>query len=322
MSLPPPPGTERPPVLTLSNGIEVRTFAPPADFDPLTADDDTLLRNGFPARPPEGPHLDRFIQVLTRLKGRLHYIQPTLQVNADRFHGPLRRAAETQAGTETSHNWSGGVVYAPRGQSFSWVQGDWTVPSVGAPTAGPTYYCSSWIGLDGDRGSGDVCQAGVECDVSRTGTTPAPSTYPWFEWYPASEVAITNFPVNYGDSLTALVCAGPGAGATYAHLYFTNHTNGAYTSFSFQAPGQTKLVGNDAEWIVEAPLDGEVQTEMADYGQVAFSMCQAYLGSTGPTVNSGTGNNINMIDSNNQPVSNGSLTGPTGVQCDYVGPVP
>jgi len=321
MLLSPPPDAARPTVLTLSNGIEVRTFAPPPDFDPLTADNDTLLRNGFPARPPEGPHLDRFTQVLTQLKGRLNYIQPTLRVNADRFHGPLRRAAQTQEGTETTHNWSGGVVYAPGGQSFSWVQADWIIPSVSAPTVGQTYYCSSWIGMDGD-GSKDVCQAGVECDVSRTSTTADAATYPWFEWFPDPEVAITNFPVNYGDSITALVCAGPGAGANKAAVYFTNLTTGAYTSVVFTAPAPTTLVGNAAEWIVEAPeLDG-VQTEMADYDTVTFSTCQAYLGNNGPTVNAGTGNNINMIDANNQPVSNGSLIGPTGVQCQYVGPVP
>ena len=32
------------------------------------------------------------------------------------------------------------------------------------------YYCASWIGLDGD-GSGDVFQAGVECEVYRSGSS-------------------------------------------------------------------------------------------------------------------------------------------------------
>jgi hypothetical protein len=79
---------------------------------------------------------------------------------------------------------------------------------------------------------------------------------------------IAHRPIAARASFTALVCAGPGAGATKAAVYFTNLTTGAYTSVFFAAPAPTTLVGNDAEWIVEAPeLDG-VQTEMADYDEV------------------------------------------------------
>jgi hypothetical protein len=320
MSPSPPPDAVRPAVLTLSHGIEVRTFAPPADFDPLTADDDTLLRNGFPARPPEGPHLDRFTQVLKRLRGRLNYVQPTLQVNPDRFHGPRRPPTHTQAGTDTSPNWSGGVVFAPAHRSFSWVQGDWTIPNVDAPIENQWCYSASWIGIDGYR-SKDVCQAGIECEAYRTGTTVVRKIYPWLEWYPASEIQITNFSVSSGDFITALVCAGPGAGATAAAIYFSNRTTGNFTSLNFTAPAGKSLVGNCAEWIVEDPTVNGQQGVMADYGQVSFSMCQAYVGSTESTVDAGTGDNINMVF-NNTTVSTGSLVGATGVLCQYVGTPP
>jgi hypothetical protein len=322
MSLSPPPDAARPTVLTLSNGIKVRTFAPPADFDPLTADDDTLLRNGFPARPAEGPQLDRFTQVLKQLSGRLHYIQPTLQVNADRFHGPRRGLGQAQAGTDTSTSWSGGVVFAPRGQSFSWVQGDWTIPNVAAPTENQWYYSASWIGIDG-YGGRDVCQAGIACEAYRTSSgTVARNMFPWLEWAPAAEVQITNFPVDYGDFITAIVCAGPAPDATNAAVYFTNRTTGAYTSLNFTAPAGTFLEGNCAEWIVEAPLVDGQQSAMADYGQVSFTSCQAYLGATRTTVDAGTGTSINMVDSNNTTVSAGTLVGATGVLCQYVGTLP
>src|SRR5262252_590153 len=55
---------------------------------------------------------------------------------------------------------------APSGTSFRWVQGDWVVPDVDAPTENQWYYSANWIGIDGD-GSGDVCQMGVECEVFR-----------------------------------------------------------------------------------------------------------------------------------------------------------
>jgi hypothetical protein len=324
MSPQPPPDAARPTVLTLSNGIEVRTFAPPADFDPLTADDDTLLRNGFPPRPAEGAHLGRYTQVVDRLRGKFNYVQPTLRVNTDRFHGPRQRPEQAQAGTETSTNWSGGVVFAPAGQSFSWVQGDWVIPNVDAPTENQWYYCASWIGIDGD-GSGDVCQAGVECEVYRTGTSVTRIIYPWWEWFPNPEVQITNFPVSPGDLITALLCAGPGAGATNATIFFSNRTTGDSTSIGFTAPAGKSLVGNSAEWIVEAPtVDGQ-QSALADYGQVFFNVCDAFLGTIaagGSTVGGGTGDNMNMVDSNNTVVSDGILVTPTIIECQYVGTLP
>src|SRR5579862_3627402 len=143
----------------LDSGIEVTTFArAPRDFDPLLASNAELVRHGFPAKPDEEEHVQRFNKVLSQLKHKFHYIEPTFRVNHDRVHGPRQAPA---AGTETSTNWSGAVVFAPAGASFRWVQGDWVVPDVDAPTQNRWYYCANWVGIDGD-GSGDVCQAGVE----------------------------------------------------------------------------------------------------------------------------------------------------------------
>lgn len=303
-----------PTTLTLSSGIHVTTFRPPSTFDPLTAENSELQKFGFPPRPAEGPHLARYQHVINRLKGKFNYVVPTLRVNTDRFHGPRQRTAA--AGTETSTNWSGGVVYAPSGQSFGWIQGDWVIPDVDAPTENEWYYCANWIGIDGD-GSGDVCQAGVECDVYRSGSAVTRNIYPWWEWFPLPEVQLTNFPVNPGDLVTALLC---GSGATTATIYFTNRTTGVSTSLGFNAPQGTTLTGNSAEWVVEAPSVGGQQSAMADYGQVFFSVCEA--SATGGTINGGTGNNMNMTDSGGNVVSAGTLTTPTIIQCEYVGALP
>jgi hypothetical protein len=148
---------ELPPMkkLTLDGDIKVFTFAPPANFNPFTASAAELEKSGFPPIPDDPQHRARYEQVFNQIKNKLHYIEPTFRVNADRQHGPRHRAggghaaaAEVGAGTETSGNWSGGVVYAPAGQSFKWVEGDWIVPDVGAPTQGKWYYCASWIGID------------------------------------------------------------------------------------------------------------------------------------------------------------------------------
>ena len=69
-------------------------------------------------------------------------------------------------------------------------------------------------------------------------------------------------------------------------------------------------MGNSAEWIVEAPTVGGAQSAMADYGEVFFSVCEAFAASRrrlfqGTTVNGGTGDNINMNDSAGHEVSAG-----------------
>jgi hypothetical protein len=305
----------------MPSGLKVKTFRPPDGFDPLTADNDDLQRYGFPPRPDDPRQQARYETVLKRLKGKLNYIEPTLRRNTEMFHGPRRRISDA---VETSTNWSGGVVFAPSGQSFSWLQGDWVIPDVDAPTENQWYYCANWIGLDGD-GSGDVCQAGIECEVYRSGTSITRNIYPWWEWFPESEVMISNLTVSPGDMVTLVLCAGPGAGSTNATAYFTNRTTGDATSVGFTAPGQTTLVGNCAEWVVEAPTVGGQQSAMADYGEVFFSVCEAFLGTVGgggSTVDGGTGDSINMDDSAGNEVSAGNLITPTVIQCEYVGALP
>jgi len=152
--------------ITLEGGIKIRTFRPPRNFDPLTARAADVVAHGFPERPEDAHHLDRYRRVLGQLKDKFHYIEPTFRINTEKRHGPRQRLPA--AGTETSSNWSGAVVFAPAGQSFKWIEGDWVVPNVDPPTQNQWYYCSNWIGIDGD-GSGDVCQAGFECDVFRSG---------------------------------------------------------------------------------------------------------------------------------------------------------
>jgi Peptidase A4 family len=91
-------------------------------------------------------------------------------------------------------------------------------------------------------------------------------------------------------------------------------------SFVFNAPPNVKLVGNCAEWIVEAPTVASAQSAIADYGEVFFSVCEAYL-TNGTTVNGGTQDNINLM-AGGKVVSQGNLITPTVVQCLYSGAAP
>jgi len=299
--------------IKLEDGSEVTTQAPAPNFNPLTASAAELVANGYPAISDEPHHRERFARLYGKLKHRLHYVEPKFKVNADRKHGPRH---PVRAGTQTSGNWSGGVITAPAGQTFKTVQGDWVVPDVAAPTKGQAYYCATWVGIDGD-GSPDVFQAGVETEVAATG---AKTIYPWWEWYPTAEVQITNLPFSTGDMVTMVITSTQGAGSTKGTVNFINHTTGASTNVTLTAPTGTKLAGNCAEWIAEAPTVGGSQSAVADFGQVFFTVCEAVTAS-GTTVNGGTGDNINMT-SGTKVVSDGVLVTPTIVECLYVGVVP
>jgi Peptidase A4 family len=299
-------------IINLDNNVKITTFNPPSSFDPLTASAADLARFGFPDRPSDPRLLQRYQSVFKRLQGKFQYIQPTFRIDPTKTTRP--NAGARTGGTETYDNWSGGVVYAPSGQSFKWVQGEWVVPNVYAPTQNQWYYCANWIGLDGD-GSGDVCQAGMICSVYQSGSSITRNIYPWHEWYPSSWVEITNLAISPGDMVSMLICTPQGAGSTTATVYFSNTTSGLSTSYAITAPGTTKLAGNSAEWIVETPYVNGVLTQMPDYGEVFFSTCEAYL-TNGTVVNGGTGNNINLAQGG-KTVSTGALVTPTIIQCQY-----
>ena len=148
-------------IVNLEKDIKIRTFSPRRGFDPLTASAKDLEEAGFPPRPTDRALLARYERFFNRTKGKFQYIEPTFRVDPTKSTHPQPGSTTGAGGTESSNNWSGGVVYAPSGQSFTWVEGELVVPNVYPTAQNQWQYCASWIGLDGD-GSGDVCQAGIE----------------------------------------------------------------------------------------------------------------------------------------------------------------
>lgn len=304
--------------LTLECGIRAGIFRlPPPGFDPFTASPADVRAYGLPAVPDNPRHRARYRRVFNQLDRKLRFVEPAFQVNADRFHSPPNRAASDA--TQTSSGWSGAVVRLPTGQSFRWIEGDFIVPNVDAPSDG-SFYSAVWIGIDGDPGI-QVMQAGVGCDVSRSGSLLKSNIYAWWEWFPNPEVGIKNLPVSPGDLITIVLCSTEGQGSTEGTVFIANRTVGMGTSAALMAPDNLTLLGRSAEWIVEAPNVGGTQAKLADYGEVFFSECDAVT-NAGAIVPSGSGDNINMVDGTLSLISIGELVAQTVVRCEYVGAFP
>jgi hypothetical protein len=192
----------------------------------------------------------------------------------------------------TSTNWSGAVITAASGQSFSSVSAEWVVPTVSQVPGQTTTDASEWVGLDGYK-SNDVCQAGIQQTVqtSAKGKTTI-TTYAWDEWYPAGSNQIAGFQVNPGDTVKITVDT-LGAGSSKASFIFQDVTTGKTVDASLTAPKGTTLVGNSAEAVVETPefISGNKVSQplLADFVStpVTFQDFSAlYSGGTGASLSS------------------------------------
>jgi peptidase A4-like protein len=304
-------------VQKLPKGGTIRRFSlPPDGFKPLEAEDRELRVYGFPRRPTENPELLKRWQ--TAYDRKLRFIRPVFRrIDWKRRRIPGKAGLKKAHGVEQSNIWSGAVVHV-RDKTVRWVASEWTVPNAYPPPDGGAplvwYSASTWIGIDGD-GSPDVLQAGCDSDVMSFFGFTWRQLMPWWEWFPEDTHWISNFPVSQGDTMSCVICVDPGS-TTAAEIYMLNSTNGAHTSFAVTASNGTSLVGNCAEWIVEAlEIDTSVP-ELASYGSVYFDGCVA--GASDQTLlQAGDGNTINMIDANGKVISRAEIEDPQLVRCFY-----
>jgi hypothetical protein len=154
-----------------------------------------------------------------------------------------------------STNWSGAVITAASGQSFSTVSAEWMVPTVAQlPIKGiTTSDVAEWIGIDGYQ-SNDVCQAGVLEIVKTSGGHTTITCKAFDEWYPAAAniIPASSFHVKPGNTIEVKVETS-GAGATNATFIFDDLTTHKTYDASLTAPTGTHLQGNCAEFVVETP---------------------------------------------------------------------
>jgi len=212
----------------------------------------------------------------------------------------------------TSGNWSGYAVPLETSgvtDTFSDVQGAWTVPTVTGVTGNTSAaYSSSWVGLDGYT-DGTVEQIGTE----QNWTGHAQQNYVWFEMYPSGAYEIEGFPVNPGDSISAQVqylgqsavqVGRRGRGQSEEESVFQLTIVNTTKEVSFTVPTSYTTTASaaraSAEWVMEAPSSNQI-LPLADFGTGNFSDCEAASVRSGgklAPINSWTPDPLTMIDPN------------------------
>jgi hypothetical protein len=265
---------------------------PPDGFRLLRATPDELHMYGLPHRPDPNLSPDAaraWMHVMRRVK---RFVMPELRTRRDIVHQPFRRLRRIQkqgsrAVIHGGSGWSGTVITdAP---PYTAVWGIWTIPQVQVPPNPPNgvdnFFCATWVGLGG-FGINNLLQAGTEQDVS-IGAEPQYSA--WTEWVPGISTTL-DWPVEAGQSIAAFV-GDLGDGSGRGLVIMANLETGDMTTpiivpiptidfFGNPIPaGSITLPSGSAEWIVERPAfainEQVVLTELADYGEVNFTMAGA-----------------------------------------------
>ncbi len=284
--------------------LGVRLFEPaPEDFDPLKASADELRVYGYPPRPdakiPANLH-EFWEQMVSRSNS---IIEPQFTVLRGRGDKPIRYGPPAPPRLPASTGWAGSTQYPALGDGVVFVMGRWTVPHILAVGPDLKSICACWVGIDGGFGgpnprSPSILQAGTT-QFSLFGTLQSwpwlsysiYESFVWFEWYPASPWEVENLKVSPGDTMECWIVV---ESRTQALIYLRNVTTRVGTSWHQTAPvvdgpnGSVQLyvVGNSAEWVLEAPVDQDVY--LGQFGDVYFDYCGAVT-RNGAVLTGGTG---------------------------------
>ncbi len=293
----------------------VKTYPlPPDGFDPRTAQPRELRRYGLPQRPDAAIHPELAARWDKIFSHKLTYIVPIFQAIEELLPGiEPRGPLGPELVTVTHPFWSGCVVHTTPGQTFNWVQGEWTVPDVQPPINGQgNWYSFAWIGIDG---TADVTQIGTVQYVSADANGKlSKGCYAVYEWWPQNWTVINNFPVSFGDTVIGLICL---QSPTDAYVNLVNLTMGFRTGFDITPPAGTVSAENQIEWVFEHPGVGSESPQLPKFGEIYFD---AAMGGHGLDylANAGTDTVINMVQ-NNVTVATTTVETPTLIKIAYTG---
>jgi len=205
-----------------------------------------------------------------------------------------------------SNNWSGYGING--GDTYSVVQGTWTVPSVSyqSYSGSPDVEASStWIGIGGQDSDETLIQIGTMQAAAPNGDA---EYFAWYEVLPDSEVPISRkqYPVKPGDTITATIeCTA--ACAPYAlSTWVLTLTNAGRWPQPYTMTLQYASSLTSVEWIMEGPCIKDCGSSspgfayMPNYGSTTFSAIS--VNNTAPRL-SRAPNGIVMKDPNGNAMS-------------------
>jgi hypothetical protein len=168
---------------------------------------------------------------------------------------PNGSVTDASAISDTTENWAG---YVSTGGTYTTVSGSWTVPSVVAG-AGPVAADATWIGIGGDTSS-DLIQVGTQNVVEDGQVTPGS----FYEQLPNTSQAVPNLSVSAGDTITASIKE---VATGEWSISIEDITNGeSYTNTVAYSSSESS-----AEWVEEAPSDGNAIVPLDQFGTVTFT---------------------------------------------------
>jgi hypothetical protein len=266
--------------------------APPAGFDPRTAQPSELIRAGFPWKRPDARSNPVGLALWDRVIAREWRREETVPtVGRRRHHRPFGRISD---GPDINSNWAGAVLST---DACTTVVGAWQIPQISQPPEAAVYdegfegwEMSIWIGLGGflPNDSINLLQVGVSRQLLTNGQW---GCFPWYEWWIAGNSAgpgvhkytykSVDLPltVNPGDSVLCIAgyVLDSNGQPVGGHIYMGNETTGLYAAPAvLPVPSGADLSGGSVEWIVEAPDGGEwgtsggSQSSLPAFTPVAF----------------------------------------------------
>jgi len=176
-------------------------------------------------------------------------------------------------GAMESPNWAGYILAKfQTGQKYKAITATWTVPDV--VFQGVDAFSAEWVGIGGFcKNAKCNQQKDVDKTLIQLGTaqeafgTSDLQYFAWYEMLPNPPIT-TPLAVSPGDVITAsLTCEGKCKGKASWTLSFTNET----TSDTFTKTVKYKSPNLSAEWIEEAPVNGNGVEPLADFGTATFS---------------------------------------------------
>ncbi|HYA17775.1 MAG TPA: G1 family glutamic endopeptidase [Bryobacteraceae bacterium] len=265
------------------------TPAPPDTFDPKTASQSDLMKNGLMWRKPapgDPPSVqaawDKFFSRKWLAQDRIvPESHPQVGVTHNyRGAAPKKQADSTYTGTV----WSGAGTKTGKWTS---IIGYWKIPTVSEPSepqgSEGGWNSSSWVGLDGFFYSNDVLQAGVQQRVLLIPpfNLALPVYVAWYEWFAPPQASspgyiyqtnIGNFAVSPGDQV---YCSVQYNGTASGSISFANENTGKHFSITLAPPPGASFNGQSCEWILEAPDGGEPISSLPKFTPVTFTSALA-----------------------------------------------